>query len=167
MDAVTFEKELLVVRPKLYNYACQLTMCVEDAEDLLQETCLKIWTNAEKFITEQNFKGWAFTIMKNIFINDYRKNAKRKQINDSTPNDYFLNLTNVYAQETPDGTLSEKEIRNIVNKFNEELRTPFKYYLAGYEYKEIAETMGIPLGTVKSRIFFARKKLQKMLKDFR
>lgn len=167
MDAVTFEKELLDVRPKLYNYARQLTMCIEDAEDLLQETCLKIWTNTEKFINEQNFKGWAFTIMRNIFINDYRKNAKRQQINDVTPNEYFINLTNVYTQESPDIILSEKEIRKVVDSFTEELRTPFKYYLSGYEYKEIAETMGIPLGTVKSRIFFARKKLQKLLKDFR
>lgn len=167
MDSVTFEKELLSVRPNLFSYACQLTLCEEDAEDLVQETMYKILKNAKMFVTENNFKGWAFTILKNIFINDYRKNAKRKQINDVTPNDYFLNLNTLYTQETPDAVVSEKEIMKVVNLLPDELRIPFNYYLQGYPYQEIAEKVGIPLGTVKSRIFFARKKMQKHLKDFR
>lgn len=167
METITFEKEMMSVRQSLYNYACQLTMCVEDAEDLVQETMYKILKNASKYVNEQNFKGWTFTILRNIFINDYRKNAKRKQINDITPNDYFLNLTNVYAQESPDEVMSEKEIKKVIAMFNDDLKVPFNMYLNGYAYQEIADNMGIPLGTVKSRIFFARKKLQKMLKDFR
>lgn len=167
MDSVTLERELLAVQPSLFNYARQLTLCVEDAEDLVQETMYKILKNAKMFVTEQNFKGWAFTILKNIFINDYRRNAKRKQINDSTPNDYFLNLTDLYSQESPDEVLSAKEINKVVNSFPDELRVPFKYYLAGFAYQEIADKMNIPLGTVKSRIFFARKRMQKALKDFR
>lgn len=167
MDSVTLERELLAMQPSLYNYARQLTMCVEDAEDLVQETMYKILKNAEKFVSETNFKGWAYTILKNIFINDYRKDAKRKQINDVTPNDYFLNLTNVYTQETPDMLISVKEINKVIGSFAEELRVPFNLYMAGYPYQEIADKLGIPLGTVKSRIFFARKKLQKLLQDFR
>lgn len=167
MDAITLEKELLSVRPKLCVYAKQLTNCVEDAEDLVQETMYKILTNASKYVTEQNFKGWAFTILKNIFINDYRRNSKRSQINDSTPNDYFLNLSNLYTHETPDIIMSEKEISSIVNSFSHEFREPFTLYLEGYSYQEIADKMGIPLGTVKSRIFFARKRMQNQLKDFR
>ena len=97
METVTIEKEMMSVRNSLYNYACQLTQCVEDAEDLVQETMYKILKNSSKFVNDQNFKGWTFTILKNIFINDYRKNAKRKQINDTTSNDYFLNLSNVSA----------------------------------------------------------------------
>lgn len=167
MNAVALEKELLSVRPKLCVYAKQLTSSIEDAEDLVQETMCKILTNASKFVTEQNFSGWAFTILKNIFINDYRKKSKRQQINDVTPNDYFLNLTNLYSPETPDVTLSVKEIKNKVDSFSDELRVPFNYYLSGYSYQEIADMLSIPLGTVKSRIFFARKKMQKALKDFR
>lgn len=167
MNSQTLEKELLSMRPNLYNYARQLTLSVEDAEDLVQETMYKILKNAQMFVTEQNFKGWAFTILKNIFINDYRKNAKRKQINDVTPNDYFVNLTTHYSQESPDAVLSEKEIHKLINTFADELKVPFNYYIVGYTYQEIADKMGIPLGTVKSRIFFARKKLQKLLKDFR
>lgn len=167
MNSVTFENELMSVRPNLMNYAYQLTQCEDDAEDLVQETMYKILKNAQKFVTEHNFKGWAFTILKNIFINDYRKNTKRKQINDITPNDYFLNLTTLYTQETPDALVSEKEILEVVSSLPDELRIPFNYYLQGYQYQEIAEKINIPLGTVKSRIYFARKKMQKHLKDFR
>lgn len=167
MNTITFEKELLSVRANLFNYARQLTQCEEDAEDLVQESLYKIMKNAGKFVNEHNFKGWAFTILKNIFINDYRKNTKRKQINDTTPNDYFLNLTVLYTQETPDATMSHKEIMEVVNLLPDELRIPFEYYVSGYQYQEIADKIGIPLGTVKSRIFFARKKLQNRLKDFR
>lgn len=167
MDSVTLEKELLLLQPNLYNYARQLTLCVEDAEDLVQETMYKILKNAKMFVQETNFKGWAFTILKNIFINDYRKESKRKQINDVTPNDYFLNLTNVYTQETPDMTLSVKEINKVIGSFPDELRVPFNYYMVGYSYQEIADKLEIPLGTVKSRIFFARKRMQKVLKDYR
>ena len=167
MDSVTFEKELLTMRPNLMNYAYQLTSCEDDAEDLVQEAMYKILKNAKKFVTEHNFKGWAFTILKNIFINDYRRDAKRKQINDVTPNDYFLNLTTLYSQETPETTISEKEILEVVELLPDELKIPFNYYLQGYQYQEIAEKIDIPLGTVKSRIYFARKKMQKDLKDFR
>lgn len=167
MDNSTFEKEMLSVRQNLYNYAYQLTLCVEDAEDLVQETMYKMLKNASKFINEQNFKGWTFTILKNIFINDYRRNTKRRQINDTTPNDYFLNLTDLYAQESPEEVMSENEILKIIDGFSSDLRVPFEMYLKGYQYQEIADNMQIPLGTVKSRIFFARKRLQKMLKDFR
>lgn len=167
MNTVTMEKELLSIRPGLYDYARHLTPCVEDAEDLVQETMYKVLNNAKMFVSENNFKGWVYTILKNIFINDYRKNAKRGQINDVTPNGYFLNLTNVYTQETPDMVLSVKEIDSIIAQFSDELRVPFKYYLNGYPYQEIADKLSIPLGTVKSRIFFARKKLQKLLKDYR
>lgn len=167
METVTIEKEMMSVRNSLYNYACQLTQCVEDAEDLVQETMYKILKNSSKFVNDQNFKGWTFTILKNIFINDYRKNAKRKQINDTTSNDYFLNLSELYSQESPDYVMSEKEIRKAITSFPDDLRIPFNLYLSGYAYQEIADKVGIPLGTVKSRIFFARKKLQKVLKDFR
>lgn len=167
MDTSTFEKEMLSVRQNLYNYAYQLTLCVEDAEDLVQETMYKMLKNASKFINEQNFKGWTFTILKNIFINDYRRNTKRRQINDTTPNDYFINLTDLYAQESPEEVMSENEIIKIINGFSSDLREPFEMYIKGYQYQEIADKMQIPLGTVKSRIFFARKRLQKLLKDFR
>lgn len=167
MDAITLEKELLSVRPKLSVYAKQLTNCIEDAEDLVQETMYKILTNASKFVTEQNFKGWAYTILRNIFINEYRREAKRKQINDITPNDYFLNLTTLYSQESPEDVISEKEIKDVINEYPDELKEPFNYYIRGFQYQEIAEKLNIPLGTVKSRIYFARKKLQKDLKDFR
>ena len=167
MDSVTLEKELLAMQSNLYNYARQLTVCVEDAEDLVQETMYKILKNADMFVTENNFKGWVFTILKNIFINDYRKETKRKQINDTTPNDYFLNLNNLYEQETPDMVMTVKEIKRVISDFPEELKVPFNYYLVGYPYQDIADKMGIPLGTVKSRIFFARKRLQKVLRDYR
>ena len=76
METTTFEKEMLSHRQSLYNYAYQLTMSVEDAEDLVQETMYKILKNASKFVEEQNFKGWMYVILKNVFINDYRKKCE-------------------------------------------------------------------------------------------
>lgn len=167
MDTLTFENELVGLQSKLFAFAYQLTSNKEDAQDLVQETSLKILNNASKFVNEQNFKGWSLTIMKNIFINNYRKFSKRKTITDTSDNEFLLNLKTVFAPETPDSLYSTKEINYIINSFAPEFRIPFKYYISGYSYQEIAETINIPLGTVKSRIFFARKKLQKLLKDYK
>ncbi len=167
MNTLTFENQLVELQSKLFSFAYQLTANKEDAQDLVQETSLKILNNASKFVNEQNFKGWSLTIMKNIFINNYRKLSKRKIISDTSDNEFLLNAKPLFSPDTPDSLYSSKEINLIINSFSPEFRVPFMYYISGYSYQEIAEAIDIPLGTVKSRIFFARKKLQKLLKDFR
>ena len=105
--------------------------------------------------------------MRNIFINNYRKVVRESTIIDQTEDLYHLNLPQDSGFETPEGAFAAKEINEAINSFADEYRIPFSMHVAGYKYNEIAEEMGLPLGTVKSRIFFARQKLQVMLKDYR
>ena len=86
---------------------------------------------------------------------------------DTTEDLYHLNLSQESGLSTPEGSYAAKEISVAINAFSKEYKVPFTMYLAGYKYSEIAEKMRLPLGTVKSRIFFARRRLQGLLKDYR
>ena len=114
-----------------------------------------------------NFKGWVFTIMRNIFINNYRRQVRSATVIDTTEDLYHLNLSQESGLETPEGSVAAKEISAAIDSFADEYKIPFTMYIAGYKYAEIAETMRLPLGTVKSRIYFARKRLQVLLKDYK
>lgn len=162
-----FKKELLGLQGNLMNFAFQLTTNKEAAEDLVQDTTLKVLDNSSKYVDNINFKGWVFTIMRNIFINNYRRQVRSSTIIDTTEDLYHLNLSQESGLTTPEGSYAAKEISEAINSFSDDYRTPFTMYLAGYKYSEIADKMGLPLGTVKSRIFFARKRLQTMLKDYK
>lgn len=162
-----FKKELLGLQGNLMNFAFQLTTNKEAAEDLVQDTTLKVLDNSSKYVDNINFKGWVFTIMRNIFINNYRRQVRSSTIIDTTEDLYHLNLSQESGLTTPEGSYAAKEISEAINSFSDDYRTPFTMYLTGYKYSEIADKMGLPLGTVKSRIFFARKRLQTMLKDYK
>lgn len=149
------------------SFALSLTLNKEEAEDLMQETNLKVLDNQEKYVDNINFKGWVFSIMRNIFINNYRRMARRKTMIDTTDNLYHLNLPQNSGYDSPEVAYNVKEISSVINSFPEEYRRPFTLYVAGYKYEDIAEKMDIPLGTVKSRIFFARKRLKKELSDYK
>lgn len=151
----------------LYNFAYMLTSNRDDACDLLQDTTLKALDNQDKYTDNTNFKGWVFTIMRNIFINNYRRASRAATIVDTTENLYHLNLSQDSGFAAPEGSFSAKEITDAINNFSDEYRIPFSMHVAGYKYNEIAEKMNLPLGTVKSRIFFARKKLQERFADYR
>ena len=151
----------------MLNFAYMLTSNRDDAYDLLQDTTLKALDNEDKFTEGTNFKGWVFTIMRNIFINNYRRGARQATVVDTTENLYLLNIAQDSGMETPDGSYSVSEISDSINELPEEFRIPFSMHVAGYKYNEIAEHMQLPLGTVKSRIFFARKKLQQRFADYR
>ncbi len=167
MASETFQNKLLSVQSNLLSFAYTLTSNREDAYDLLQDTTLKALDNEDKYVENVNFKGWVFTIMRNLFINKYRRNVRSAVIIDSSDDLYILNVSQDSGFETPDGALSAKEISDMIAGFSEELRVPFSMYLAGYKYAEIAERMVLPLGTVKSRIFMARKRLQRTLGGYR
>jgi RNA polymerase sigma-70 factor (ECF subfamily) len=98
--------------------------------------------------------------MRNIFINDYRRKAKQKTILDSTPNEYLINLKQATVTNDAISSLRLKEIRKAINELPEIFKTPFLLYFEGYRYNEIAELLNEPLGTIKSRIHFARKLLK-------
>lgn len=167
MSNANFQTRLLGLQSNLLNFAYLLTSNKDDAYDLLQDTTLKALDNEDKYVENTNFKGWVFTIMRNIFINNYRKTARAATIIDQTDDLYHLNLPQESGFETPQGSIAVKEITAAINSFSDEYRVPFSMHVAGYKYNEIAEKMNLPLGTVKSRIFFARQRLQETLSEYR
>ncbi|MDE7386767.1 MAG: RNA polymerase sigma factor [Muribaculaceae bacterium] len=166
MSSKNFQTKLLDLQSNLLNFAYLLTNNRDDAYDLLQDTTLKALDNEDKYVDNVNFKGWVFTIMRNIFINNYRKVVRSATIIDQTEDLYHLNLPQDSGIDTPEGSVAVKEITEAINSFSDDYRIPFSMHVAGYKYNEIADKMGLPLGTVKSRIFFARQKLQGMLADY-
>lgn len=159
----SFKKRLLGLQNNLLNFAYQLTTSRDAAKDLVQDTTLKVLDNEEKYVDNINFKGWVFTIMRNIFINNYRRQVRSATVIDTTEDLYHLNLSQESGLETPEGSVAAKEISAAIDSFADEYKIPFTMYIAGYKYAEIAETMQLPLGTIKSRIYFARKRLQVLL----
>ncbi len=151
----------------LMSFALRLTSDRDDAQDLVQDTTLKALNNEEKYVENTNFRGWMLTIMRNIFINNYRKTTRENTVVDTTEDLYHLNLSQDSGIETPDGAYACNEISEILAKFPEEYRQPFSMHVAGYKYEEIAQKLQMPLGTVKCRIFFTRKRLREILKDYR
>lgn len=162
-----FKSRLLNMQERLFNYGVLLTANREEAKDLLQDTTLKALENQDKYVDNQNFSGWVFTIMRNIFINNYRKLVRSQTIIDQTEDLYHLNMPQDSGFVSPESAYSLNEITTAINKFPEEYRLPFSMHLVGYKYHEIAEKMDIPLGTVKSRIFFTRQRLQEIFSDYR
>ena len=167
MKTETFAQHLLSMQTELRQFAYKLTADREEANDILQETSLKALDNEEKYVAETNFKGWIYTIMRNIFINNYRKTVRDQTFVDQTDNLFHLNLPQDSGFDSTEGAYDLKEIHRIVNALPKDYRVPFAMYVSGFKYREIAEKLGLPLGTVKSRIFFTRQRLQNDLKDFR
>ncbi|MBQ3190645.1 MAG: RNA polymerase sigma factor [Bacteroidaceae bacterium] len=167
MRTSNFTQNLLGMQSELHRFALKLTADNEEANDLLQETSLKALDNEDKYTPDTNFKGWMYTIMRNIFINNYRKTVRDQTFVDQTDNLYHLNLPQDSGFESTEGNYDLKEIRKIVHSLPKEYRVPFSMYVSGFKYREIAEKLALPIGTVKSRIFFTRQRLQRDLKDFR
>jgi RNA polymerase sigma factor (sigma-70 family) len=166
MTQVQFNTALMSLSEKLYYYALSLTSDSERANDLLQETMLKALTYRDKFASDTNFKAWVYTIMKNTFINDYRRNNKMKTAFDSSVNEFHLNMPNDKNFPSPESTISTADIQKTIQSLEDDYRIPFTMFVEGYKYKEIADHLNLPLGTVKSRIFFTRKKLEALLREY-
>ena len=167
MATATFQTRLMDLQANLLNFAYMLTSNRDDAYDLLQDTTLKALDNSDKYVENTNFKGWVFTIMRNIFINNYRRVARSATVSDQTEDLYPLTLSQDSGIDSPEGSFAAQEITAAINEFPEKYRVPFSMHVAGYKYNEIADEMGLPLGTVKSRIFFARQQLQERFSDYK
>lgn len=163
----SFESKLLNLQANMMSFALTLTTSREEAKDLIQETTLRVLDNHEKYYENVNFKGWVFTIMHNIFVNNYRRMVRSQTIIDQTDNLYHLSMPQNSGFDSPEGAYTVAEINKALNSFADEYRVPFQMHVQGYKYEEIADQLGLPIGTVKSRIFFARKRLQEMLKDYK
>jgi len=149
-------------KPAMRAYSLNLTGNMPDANDLYQSTALRIISNAEKFKQGTNFKAWAMTIMRNIFINNYRRKIRQREVNDPTSNNYFLNSGSSTIKNNGETNLAYKELLKMVSALPTNIKRPFWMAYKGFKYDEIAEELDAPIGTIKSRIFFARQKLQKM-----
>jgi len=166
MTAIEFNHKLLDLKDKLRYFAFSLTANHEDADDLIQDTFVKALTNKDKFDPATNLKAWIYTIMKNTFINKYRKDSKVSTVIDNTKDLYYLNNSNLSGEAQPDSVYNHSELEKVINALSDDHRIPFLMHFQGYKYKEIAEQLDLSIGTVKSRIFFSRKKLMEKLKDF-
>ena len=155
-----------MMKPKLQRFAMSLTYDRDNALDLVQETYLKAITNREKFTDYSNLKAWVFTIMKNTFINNYRRNVKENTIIDGTQDLYYLNMPHDKGFVSPESKYAEGEIEMAIDSLSDEFKVPFRMHLDGYKYHEIADKLGLKIGTVKSRIFFTRQKLMNILRDY-
>lgn len=155
-------EQLEDISSSLRAFSLKLTGNAADADDLYQDTALRIMSNADKYQEGTNFKAWAVTIMRNIFINNYRKKVRRGTILDQTPNNYYINSGDVSVSNDGESNASYKELLKMVSSLPDEFKRPFWMAFKGYKYDEIAEELDAPLGTIKSRIFFARRKLRKM-----
>jgi RNA polymerase sigma factor (sigma-70 family) len=167
MSSLEFHSEVLSLSKPLKYFALNLTSNDEEAKDLLQETMLKAISNRHRFADKTNLKAWLYTIMKNIFINNYRRNMKANTLLDSTKDLYYINIPQTGGAVVPESRYSEKEILSKIEVLENEYKIPFTMYFDGYKYKEIADYLNLPIGTVKSRIFLARKQLMNMLKGYR
>ena len=160
MTSMEFNHKLNTLTSLLHSFAYNLTKNTEDAKDLYQETTYRALFNRDKFQQGTNFKAWMFTIMKNIFINNYRKKVKANTILDTTDNQFYLNSGTHSTTNAAEGDIMLKELNAMVDSLDASIRVPFLMHFEGFKYQEIADELELPLGTVKSRIFFARKELK-------
>lgn len=166
MSSIEFNQLILTHRQALEYFALSLTSDREDASDLLQDTYMKAIAYRDKFRESTNLKAWLYTIMRNTFINNYRRKTKSRTIIDQTEDLYYLNNARESRDRHPSSMLGHKEVTAEVDALQDEYRVPFRMHNDGYKYKEIAEYLQLPIGTVKSRIFLARQKLMDALSDY-
>lgn len=163
MTTAEFDQKLAGLHNTLKVFTRKFTHDREESSDLVQDTILKALTYRDKFREDTNLKGWLFTIMRNTFINNYRKLKHTKVVTDKTKEYYFLQIEDKHTFNSPDRKFEYEDVWKNVHAIREELVIPFKMYASGYKYHEIAEHLRIPIGTVKNRIFHARKEIQNKL----
>jgi RNA polymerase sigma-70 factor (ECF subfamily) len=161
-----FNQLLLQNTDFLKPFAVTLTKDQETAKDLLQETMYRALANQEKYSVGTNIKAWLYTIMRNIFINNYRRKAKQNTIFDNSTNDFLLDYNQSTIDNGAESNLRMKDIYAAIHGLPDIFKQPFMLYFEGYKYHEIADTLGEPLGTIKSRIHFARRLLKEQISKF-
>lgn len=164
MEPNRFSEELLALEPSLQRYALSLTGNVDNAADLVQDTFLKALTFKDSYAENTNMKAWAFTIMRNTFINHYRRLSRKNTMFDDTEGQSIL--VNRTDETAADSHLEFSELEKAIGSLTDEFRVPFTMHTHGYKYREIADELNLRIGTVKSRIFFSRQKLVQQLPGY-
>jgi RNA polymerase sigma factor (sigma-70 family) len=167
MTQAEFTQEIARLQPTLKSFTHRFTFDREESRDLVQDTLLKALTYRDKFRKDTNLTGWLYTIMRNTYINKYRKAQRERTGRDLTKELYHLNVEDQHTFNRPQESVQFKEIWKNVTSIQEDLLVPFKMHVTGYKYEEIAHRLAIPIGTVKNRIFHARKEIQKKLQGYR
>ncbi len=163
MSAAEFDQVLVNQSDFLKPFAISLTRDLDAARDLLQETMYRALANREKYSMGTNIRAWLYTILRNTFINHYRRKIKQNQVLQQLPLNAFPDQAN--TNFTADEALHLKEVWRMINELPQIFRSPFILYFEGYKYAEIASMLNEPLGTIKSRIHFARKLLKERIES--
>ena len=163
MNAVEFDIKIQGLSQFLKPFALKLTRDLEAANDLMQETLLKAISNREKFKEGTNLKAWLYTIMRNTFITQYHRQNRRNTFIDTTDNLHFINSSDYTTSNSAVSEFVMDDIKEAVDSLKSEYKTPFMMHFRGFKYHEIADHLGIPIGTVKNRIHIARKELKSSL----
>ena len=166
MSSIEFNQRVTGIRTNLFYFALSLTRNNDDAHDLVQEALLKALTYKDKFNEGTNFKAWVHTILKNLFINDHRRSVRGRRVMDNLENE----KSQWFEHTAPNSPMSEITVKNIkaeIDALEDDYKVPFNLHFNGFKYHEIAEELEIPIGTVKSRIFHARKRLAAALEGLR
>ena len=165
MSTIEFYTLIMKEQRLLNSVAMKLTMDPDDAKDLIQDTILKAIKYKDKFMSSTNLKGWLCVIMKNTFINSYRRSVRKNTLIGQSFDLAKDEMQSSMYSNTTDAQINYKEILKVIDLLKDEFKLPFMRYVDGYKYKEISEELDLPLGTVKSRIFIARKELIEHLKN--
>lgn len=166
MTALEFSYTIDKLSGSLRPFALRLTRDREDANDLMQETILKAFSNREKYTDGTNLKAWMYTIMKNTFITNYQRMVRKNTFIDSTDNLHYINSSTNAIDNSAYGKFAMKDINMAIDKLNDAYKVPFLMHFHGFKYHEIADKLAIPIGTVKNRIHIARKELKHKLKNY-
>ena len=169
-----FERDALQYMNQLYAAAMRYTKNPEDAQDLVQDTYAKAYTSFHQFEPGTNLKAWLYRVLTTTFINNYRKDQRRPQSSDSELEDWQLAEASSHTSDQGKSTedvvlenLPDSDIKNALAQIPEEFRMVVYYAdVEGFSYKEIAEIVGVPTGTVMSRLHRGRKQLREKLTDY-
>ena len=166
-EILNFDSMITPYRAKLKAYAMGFTNDEENANDLMQDTLLKAITYYNKFKEGTNLKGWLYTIMKNTFINNYRRFVKISSFVTKTDDISSSQLSYSATLNGGEQKFVMDDIKSALSNLQEEYYVPFTMYFEGFKYHEIAEQLDIPIGTVKTRIHVARKSMKKTLSSYK
>jgi RNA polymerase sigma-70 factor (ECF subfamily) len=166
MTALEFSYQVGNFSKFLKPFALRLTRDGDDANDLVQDTLVKAYTNRDKYMDGTNLKAWLFTIMKNTFITQYQRMVRRNTFIDTTENLHFINSSETVQINSAESTFMREDINLALSHTEEMYRVPFLMYFEGFKYHEIADELDLPIGTVKNRIHIARKSLKQHLQMY-
>ena len=160
-----FIEKIEKIEDLLFGFAMKLTKNRENAKDLMQETLRRAYENRVRYRIGTHFKSWLTTIMYNTFVNDYRKRKTRNKVEQPVEDIVFLEDRKT-TEGRGDRNILRKELNDILQEIDGKYSKPFLMFFKGYHYDEISDQMDLPIGTVKSRIFYARKKLKEIIKSY-